>query len=501
MNLAGWARGVVPTRSMSDVAAWMVPAHVLIKRINVMDLTSSNKKQYIPSPNKSEERNLRNSTSEKASRTIVDAPSSDTIPTIKVKETSHQSESKFAATSSKNEYEAPNLIISQPVFVNHSADADMVDYEKYSVRPKVNPHVLTEAMWEFVQSLPEAKDLNLEYEKVDLLNKKSIFLTTLPEKVEEKVMEKFQRQGITQEATPGAMKTCRNALLKDAEEHLENFVIPPRPPIPELESNADAEEVIDILLSNSPGVTVGENGHHSIGSKKWLIDNMEKFAAKGVDTIFLEHLFADEHQSCLDEYFDDGSEDAQISYRLRSYLSKLEDNYMGMHGEFNCPLNSIQRKQYAEKATIYNFTEIIKKAKKCGIRIEAFDCRVSYMGFVENTSAISQNNLRHIVMNYLLIKKTKSYAGQGKWLAFVGNAHVGLQYRGVLSVAELAGTLAVCVGDPLTDHEPSSVQTDVLEIKDREGNGIGIRADIVITQSWISKAASKKSKTIDCTIV
>jgi hypothetical protein len=74
------------------------------------------------------------------------------------------------------------------------------------------------------------------------------------------------------------------------------------------------------LLSNHEGVCVGEH-HDSLASKKFLVDNMALLKDEGVDTIYLEHIFADTQGEMLKEYFKkDGLE---MPLRLARYLESL----------------------------------------------------------------------------------------------------------------------------------------------------------------------------------
>lgn len=155
------------------------------------------------------------------------------------------------------------------------------------------------------------------------------------------------------------------------------------------------------ILDQHEGICIGEQ-HRDVSPKKILIDSMLAFRQKGVDTIFLEHIFYDHQQEMLDEYMETGV----MSPQLKSYLKILD---MGF--DFN------------QKPIGY--LKLIQAAQEVGIRVVALDTSLSYYMGSNVSLGIVNCNLRRKGMNPIAasiieLEKTSS----GKFLALMGSAHI-----------------------------------------------------------------------------
>ena len=114
-------------------------------------------------------------------------------------------------------------------------------------------------------------------------------------------------------------KKIRKRLYRDALRFYAELQLPERPPIPTFNPDASAEEIIEKILEHARGLVIGES-HDAIGSKQWLIENMELLANKNVKTLYMEHLLTDFHQAVLDSFSRnrrDGQRPGALSRRTR----------------------------------------------------------------------------------------------------------------------------------------------------------------------------------------
>lgn len=168
---------------------------------------------------------------------------------------------------------------------------------------------------------------------------------------------------------------------------------------------SDDYSLVSSLIDSHPGVCIAEGSHSDANSKRVLIDNMADIARKGVTTIYMEHLFP-EHQADLDQYFDDWSENPVLPPKLRKRLAELDEGHR---------LHDPQ----------YSFTRLVESAKKHRVRIIASDHQKVYN--VGEGSFSSDNKDREIMLNHYMVQHIQNHQQKkpGKYLVFVGAAHVG----------------------------------------------------------------------------
>ena len=220
-------------------------------------------------------------------------------------------------------------------------------------------------------------------------------------------------------------KVIRKRLYRDALDFYSTLRLPDRPPVPALAADATAEEIIEKILEHARGLVIGES-HTAIGSKQWLIENMQLLASKQVKSLYMEHLLSDFHQVALDEFFRTGN----MPQKLEAYLKALDV------GNLTDPLER------------YTFLELIKEARKQGIHVQAIDCMASYR--LNGMDLPSGNDTaRQKMMNYfarLIIRADQSARGAHKWVALMGNSHSNT-FDGVAGVSELEEAIGIRVED------------------------------------------------------
>jgi hypothetical protein len=220
-------------------------------------------------------------------------------------------------------------------------------------------------------------------------------------------------------------KAIRKRLYRDALDFFSTLHLPERPPVPTLAEDATAEEIIEKILEHARGLVIGES-HTAIGSKQWLIENMQLLASKQVKSLYMEHLLTDFHQAALDEFFRTGS----MPEKLEAYLKALDV------GNMTDPLER------------YTFLELVKEARKQGIHVQAIDCMASYRLNGMDLPSIDET-ARQKMMNYfarLMIRADQSARGAHKWVALMGNSHAN-NFEGVAGVSELEEAIGIRVED------------------------------------------------------
>lgn len=199
--------------------------------------------------------------------------------------------------------------------------------------------------------------------------------------------------------------------------------VPLRPVMPVLEPQPSAAQFIQSLYQNTDGMVVGEF-HASIGSKKFIIDNLPLLAQQKVKTLYMEHLLTDLHQADLDRFFDTGI----MSQRLLDDLRTMDSGHL------------------TDPDNVYNFEKLVIRAQQHGMEIRAIDCAASYhlKGVRPETPTIRQQ-----MMNYFAsrtIRRHQAVMGKHRWVALVGNSHANT-YRTVPGIAELEGAIGVHLDD------------------------------------------------------
>jgi hypothetical protein len=218
-------------------------------------------------------------------------------------------------------------------------------------------------------------------------------------------------------------KNLRQRLYRDAQSFYKNPQLPPRPDIPHLGpgANIQAKNIIKSLYKETRSLVVGES-HASIGSKQFLIENMEVLSKQKVRTLYMEHLLTDYHQADLD-IFNRGGE---LSEDLRSYLKNLDQGHR------------------TDPAGEFTFLEVVKAAQKNHIRVQAIDCAASYRS--DGMYDVS-DSYRQEMMNYFsktVIDADQTLRGPHNWIALVGDSHAN-NWKGVPGLSELEGGIGLRV--------------------------------------------------------
>ncbi|MGF6088151.1 membrane-targeted effector domain-containing toxin [Pseudomonas sp. 18173] len=250
-------------------------------------------------------------------------------------------------------------------------------------------------------------------------------------------------------------KAIRKRLYRDAVSFYSDLQLPARPPVPTLNPAATADEIIEKTLEHARGLVIGES-HGDIGSKQWLIENMERLASKNVKTLYMEHLLTDFHQAALDAFFETGV----MANDLENYLKALDIGHM---------TDPLER---------YNFLELVKAAGKHGIRVQAIDCMASYrlngMEILSDQERTVDEMARQKMMNYFarsIIRSDQALRGAHKWVALMGNSHSNT-FEGIAGISELEEAIGIRVED-VAEGASTGIEVDPGKIMDFGDNLTG----------------------------
>ncbi len=223
-----------------------------------------------------------------------------------------------------------------------------------------------------------------------------------------------------------SLDRLRGQVITDATQFIQQWRPGPRSPVPVPDAQVPPALAFRRLLADSRGVVIGES-HQAVSSKKFLIDNMRALANDGVDTLYMEHLMSDLHQAELDLVPRSG----KLKGSLQDYLRDMDVGH--------------QMRPLGE----YTFTELVRSARRAGIRVRALDCAASYR--LDGMSDLYEvgGTLRQQVFSYYankVISAGEAGRRQGKWIAFVGDTHAS-SYKRVPGLAQLQDVPAVRIVD------------------------------------------------------
>ena len=238
--------------------------------------------------------------------------------------------------------------------------------------------------------------------------------------------ENFNTATLNIETCGEPIKYQQRDLISEAEkyfnESLKKTQTQEKKTIPSLSSSPD--EALLSLVSENRGIVIGEV-HDDPSPKALLIKNMESLKKQGVTTLFFEHLLIEAHSEALNEYFK--PETKQMPSMLKDYLAYLDKGFNAY------PPNT--------------YTNLIMKAKECGIKVIPIDTVVSYSLKPMNEKEQQQRNL---MMNYIAAQQLTKYLENpnekdGKYLVFCGSSHINMYDTGVPGITELTGSPTVVI--------------------------------------------------------
>ena len=185
--------------------------------------------------------------------------------------------------------------------------------------------------------------------------------------------------------------------------------LPPRPPIPAVNSSTTIDTLIEQVFNVSPGLVIGETLDR-ITSMRLMIEHMPSFAAQGVKTIYIRRLLSDFAQADLNEYFNTGD----MSEDLEAYLTQLG----------------------TDPAERFNELQLVKTARQQGIRIQATDCAANYKKPSALLPVDEQMITNHLTTDIMFSDKVLNRAG--KWVVLTGVENTNT-FRGLAGISELKG--------------------------------------------------------------
>ncbi len=218
-----------------------------------------------------------------------------------------------------------------------------------------------------------------------------------------------------------AFKQKRSSLGETAQKAFADYTPPPRADFADLATATTEEAFIEELCKKIRGLFIGEVHSHTY-SKQFLIKYMKLLKQKGVKTLYLEHLLTDLHQAELDLF----NLTSTMPENLKRYLKQLDARQMP---------------RYKGRDT---YTNVVKAAKKAGIRVRALDCTASY-----HVKGMYMDNARMNLFNYFaneVIKADQLAQGPHNWVALIGDSHCDT-FLGVPGIAQLQDAVSLRILD------------------------------------------------------
>lgn len=244
-------------------------------------------------------------------------------------------------------------------------------------------------------------------------------------------------------------------LLKKTNQFFKQFKSPPpavRCPIRRAALASDNLLLAEIYNNRGfKGLCIGES-HAERNSKKFIVDNLEGLKKMGVTTLFMEGLGYDTMQPLLDTYFASSSDTMPVLLEAR--LAHVDRNW-----------NTIAP---------YTYTDIVRRAKKAGIRIVGLDTIASCtIGSCDKNGNINPERKTKL-FNYVAHQIIQHEQGSGKYIALMGGGHASTyQYQSsipgeksfqVPGIANLLKCPMICIRDSKTHHSLACANIPYLQL-------------------------------------
>ncbi len=219
----------------------------------------------------------------------------------------------------------------------------------------------------------------------------------------------------------------------------------------------------------SKNLCIGEH-HNESAARRFIIENMERFASNGYRTLFLEHLF---YESAMQDDLDYFYKSGDMPKGLEAYLRAKAIGESSRDGE-------------------YNFVTLVKKARECGLRIIGIDTAQSYDMHDFSIGSGPNDTTRMQGMNYEARRIIAAESGGEKWIALMGAMHI-CKTAGMPGVADIVPN-AVAVD--VSYAECSKTTIDYFDQRRKYGRG----DDVIISDVRIEckKGESLDLATISC---
>lgn len=233
----------------------------------------------------------------------------------------------------------------------------------------------------------------------------------------------------------------RTALKSDARNYFSRSgffaSLPARPTQPVITPSMTASQLLESVFDSAPGLVIGES-QDRIASMRFLIENMQTLASRGVKTIYMHRLFNDFNQVDLDAFFNSVSE--EMSRDLRFRLNQLQSD---PSGQFT-PL------------------EVVRIARENGIRIQATDCLASYRYPGPPLIDVQEQSIKNYLTS-LIIGANEALNGPGKWVVLTGQENTNT-FRNIAGISEMNGGIGLRIEEVFPDRSLHIEIDDGIEV-------------------------------------
>lgn len=253
--------------------------------------------------------------------------------------------------------------------------------------------------------------------------------------------------------------TLREQLATDARDFMATVQAPARPRLPDISPGTTPKQILQNIYENSQGLVVGE-AHSSLGSKRFLIDNMAVLRKLKVKTLYMEHFTTDFQQADLDAFNRSG----QLPTALDRYITAQDFGHQ------------------TDLAGRYTFRRVLLEAQKNGLRIQSIDCMASYrQAWATPPSPVARQEMMNFYA-HLIIEADQAARGPGKWVALVGNTHAN-NFHGVTGLAETEGVVGLRVEDTPVGGVDSYAVDPGVDAPEKGGKVWHLKSDIRLRAS------------------
>jgi hypothetical protein len=203
---------------------------------------------------------------------------------------------------------------------------------------------------------------------------------------------------------------------------------PARPSLPLISREMSMTDLIDRLFAASPGLVVGETLDR-ISSMRLMIENMPAFA-RHAKTLYVRGLLSDFAQVELNDYFRTGN----MSDDLAEYLIGLGTD-------------PVER---------FNVFDLVKAARRNGVRIQALDCAARYCSPRPVGSRLDQLTGTYLAQEIMRTDRILNHAD--KWIVLTGAQNTNT-LRGFAGISELKGGIGLRI-EEVNPGEETGVDID-----------------------------------------
>ncbi|MHA3736427.1 dermonecrotic toxin domain-containing protein [Pseudomonas sp. Eth.TT006] len=186
-----------------------------------------------------------------------------------------------------------------------------------------------------------------------------------------------------------------------------------------IETTAD---LLDNVFAEKTGLVIGENSG-AVGSKQFLIENMQGLAQRGVKTLYLQKLLANVNQLDLDAFARTG----EMPQELEDYLKRLD--FIGGN----------------DPEGRFNLLNLVKAANARQIRVQAIDMSTTFNVGKDADWEADYRMARSFFASEIIVAN-EQMKGPAPWVALVDHENMAT-FRDYQGISEQTGAASLRIED------------------------------------------------------